>query len=416
VILVVALMLSALDGYDTLSMAFVAPVVAREWHLTKDVIGVLLASSLGGMALGAIFLSPFADRFGRRAAVFGALLLLIVGTVLSAASGSVPLLAGARLLTGIGIGVMVAMTTLIAAEFSNVQRRSVAVASVATLGFPMGGILGGLASSAIFKYASWHWVFLTGSLSGAAMLTMVALVLPESPVFIIARSAPGALERVNHILRGLGQPVIAELPRARDRRDSHYGALFTPTWRGMALRLAGIGILMATSSYYILNWLPQMVTDAGFTAAQGSLVSALSGVVGVFGGVGFAAFAARFTPTRVAVTAMIGVALGFVTFGLAPPVIPAFVATAGLFGFCLAGATGMLYTIMADAFPAALRASGMGLIMGSARVVSASGPALAGVMFAHGMTRAGVSLTFALGPLAAAALMGTYRHRTRVTA
>ena len=72
----------------------------------------------------------------------------------------------------------------------------------------------------------------------------------------------------------------------------------------------------------------------------------------------------------------------------------------------------MLYAIMADSFPAALRASGMGLVMGAARIASAAGPALAGVMFAHGMTRAGVSLTFVIGPLIAAVLIATFQHRS----
>ena len=61
---------------------------------------------------------------------------------------------------------------------------------------------------------------------------------------------------------------------------------------------------------------------------------------------------------------------------------------------------------MTESFPASLRASGIGLVMGAARIASAAGPALAGVMFAHGMTRASVSLIFAVGPLVAAILIG----------
>jgi MFS family permease len=117
-VLITALLLAALDGYDALSMAFVAPVLALEWGISKSIIGLLLSSSLLGMAIGAIALSPLADRLGRRTVVLTALAIMILGTTLSALAGSVPLLAAARLLTGIGIGVMVAMTTLLSAEFS----------------------------------------------------------------------------------------------------------------------------------------------------------------------------------------------------------------------------------------------------------------------------------------------------------
>jgi len=411
-VLILAVVLAALDGYDALSMAFVAPALALDWKIGKDVIGLLLASSLAGMAIGAIALSPLADKLGRRIVVLGALVILTTGTAVSAAAASVPVLAASRVLTGVGIGVMVAMTTLISAEFTNVRRRSLAVAAVATLGFPLGGIIGGLASSAILKAATWHWVFLTGSICGAILFLVAALTLPESPAFHIARRSEDALARANRALARLGQAEMAELPPVPDRRHSGYAALFAPGLRAIVLRLMGVAILIATTSYYILNWLPLMVVDAGFTPAQGSLVSALSGSIGFVGGIGFAAFASRFPPTKVAATAMVGAGLALAAVGLAPPVISLFVISAGVLGFCLAGTTGMLYAIMADSFPAALRASGMGLVMGGARIASASGPAIAGVMFAHGMTRASVSLVFVLGPLLAALLIGTFRHRS----
>ncbi len=411
-ILAAAVLLAALDGYDALSMAFVAPVLQRDWHLAKDVIGLLLSCSLGGMAVGAIALSPLADKLGRRFVVLSAIGILTAGMAISAASASIPMLAASRVLTGIGIGVMVAMTTLISAEFTNVRRRSLAVAAVATMGFPLGGVLGGLASSAILKAATWHWVFLTGSIAGVTLFGFVALVLPESPVFLVARRAPDALERVNRVLGRLSQPGLAQLPPATDRRQGSYALLFAPPIRTVVLRLAATAILIATSSYYILNWLPLMVVDAGFTPAQGSLVSALSGLIGFVGGVAFASFASRFPPTKVAATAMAAAALALAAVGLVPAVISLFVVAAGILSFCLAGTTGMLYAIMTDSFPTALGASGMGLVMGSARIASATGPALAGLMFAHGMTRASVSLIFAVGPLVGAVLIGTFRHQS----
>ena len=383
-VLATAVLLAALDGFDALSMALVAPALAGEWHLSKGVVGLLLSSSLVGMALGAVALSPLADRIGRRAVVLGALVILALGTALSAASGSVLALAASRLLTGAGIGVMVAMTTLMSAEFANARRRPLAVAAVATLGFPIGGIVGGLSSAAILRHATWHWMFVTGSLLAVIMLALAALTLPDSPAFLIARRAPGALARVNRVLTKFGHAPIEQLPDVSTAPRGGYGLLFGPDFLPVVLRLMMVAILIATASYYIISWLPQMVVDAGFTPAQGSLVSALSGVVGFVGGVAFAAFAGRFRPAVIGAAAMIGATLGFVAVGLAPASIPLFVAAAGVLGFCMAGTTGMLYTIMTDSFPASLRASGTGLVMGVARIASAAGPALAGLMFAHG--------------------------------
>jgi MFS family permease len=410
-LLVLALFLAALDGYDALSMAFVAPALAREWGIDKGVTGLLLSSSLVGMAIGAIALSPLADKLGRKTVVLGALGIMSLGTALSGLAPSVPILAAARLLTGIGIGVMVAMTTLLSSEFTNIKRRPLAVAAVATLGFPLGGVIGGMGASAILKAATWHWVFFTGSIAGAALFLLVLFALPESPAFLIAKRRHDALEQTNHVLSRLGHSAIAELPAAIGRQNSRYGALFAPGLRPIVVRLTATAILIATASYYILNWLPLMVVDAGFTPAQGSLASAQSGMIGFLGGVIFAVFASRFPPTRVAATAMVGGALALAAVGLVPPALNLLVVSAGVLGFCLAGTTGMMYTILATTFPAALRASGMGFVMGVMRIASAAGPALAGVMFAHGMTRASVSLIFAIGPLVAALLIATLPKR-----
>ena len=410
-VLGIALLLSALDGYDSLSMAFVAPSLASEWGIGKGVIGLLLSSSLVGMAIGALALSPLADKLGRRVVVLGALVLLTAGTAMSALAGSVAVLVAARVLTGVGIGVMIAMTTLLSAEFSNVRRRPLAVAAVATIGLPLGGVIGGLAASAILKSATWHWVFLVGSMAGTALFLLVLIFLPESPAFLIARRSHDALERANRVLSRLGHPAMTELPAATERQDTRYRALFDPGLRGIVVRLTVIAVLIATTSYYILNWMPLMVVDAGFTPAQGSLVSAQSGMIGFIGGVFFAAFASRFPPSRVAAIAMTGGALALAAVGLVPPVLHLFVLSAGVLGFCLAGTTGMLYTILASTFPAGLRASGMGFVMGVMRIASAAGPALAGLMFAQGMTRAGVSLFFAVGPLIAAVLISTLPNK-----
>ena len=406
-VLAIALLLSALDGYDALSMAFVAPALAREWGIGKGVVGLLLSSSLIGMAIGALALAPLADKLGRRVTVLGALVVMTAGTALSAVAGSVPVLGAARVLTGIGIGTMVAMTTLLSAEFTNIRRRPLAVAAVATLGFPLGGVIGGLGASAILKNATWHGVFLAGSMAGAALFLLVLAILPESPAFLIARRSHDALERANRALSRLGHPAMIELPAAAERQHTRYRALFEPGLRGVVLRLTVTSTLIATTSSYILNWMPVMVVDAGFTPAQGSLVSAQSGMIGFIGGMFFAAFASRFPPTRVAAIAMTGGALSLAAVGLVPPVLHLFVLSAGVLGFCLAGTTGMLYAILASTFPAGLRASGMGFVMGVMRIASAAGPALAGLMFAHGMTRAGVSLIFAVGPLIAAVLIST---------
>ncbi len=411
-VLAIAMLLSALDGFDVLSMAFIAPAIGRDWHIGKDAIGLLLASGLAGMAIGAFGLSPVGDVYGRKPVILGALVLMTLGSVLSAAAGSVSVLAGARVLTGVGIGAMIAMMTLISAEFSNTRRRPMAVAAIATLGTPIGSIIGGLGASYILRTATWHWVFVAGAVCGVLLFILAALALPESPAFLVSGRRPDALGRLNRVMAKLGHPGRRDLPPAVLRVRGPFRPLFARDMRGVLLRLMATGTLIACASYYVLSWLPQMVVDAGFTPAQGSLVSALSGMLSLIGGVTFASFASRFALTKLSAVAMTGAAVALVAIGLVPPSLPFFVASAGALGLCLAGTAGTLFAITADAFPAEMRAAGIGLVMGGLRIGSAAGPAIAGLMFAHGMTRAGVSISFALAPLIAAALIATFRYRS----
>lgn len=54
------------DGYDTQSIAFVAPSIARELHLSNATLGPLFSVGLVGLLIGQLALSPLADHIGRR--------------------------------------------------------------------------------------------------------------------------------------------------------------------------------------------------------------------------------------------------------------------------------------------------------------------------------------------------------------
>lgn len=400
------LLLAALDGFDSLAMALVAPALSLEWNLGKAVLGMLLSSGLVGMALGSLLLAPIADRFGRRPMVIIGLVVMTLGSLIAAFAPNVSIMAGGRVVTGIGIGVMIPMTTLCAAEFANARRRPLAVAAVATVGFSLGGVLGSLLASVLLQTVGWHWVFLSGAIGGAVLLAPIALLLPETPAFLVARQGPGALQRVNRVLLGFGHPPLEALPQAQQqRRRQSYRALFAPGMAAKTVKLIAINLLVATTTYYIVSWLPQQIADAGFSPSTGSFVSATSHAFGLVGGLLMGALAARFAPTRLAGCMMIGCAAALAVLGLAPPMLAILMTAACAYAFFGVATTGLFYGILAVSFPSLNRASGIGLVMGIGRISSAVGPALAGWMFAEGLSRGTVSTIFACGPLLAAALI-----------
>ena len=66
VVISLCFLINMLDGFDVLVMAFTAASVSSEWGLSGIELGYLLSAGLVGMALGSLFIAPWADRFGRR--------------------------------------------------------------------------------------------------------------------------------------------------------------------------------------------------------------------------------------------------------------------------------------------------------------------------------------------------------------
>ncbi len=58
--------LMVLEGYDMQSLSFAAPVILREWHVSRGDFGVVMIAHLFGYFFGALILSFFGDRIGRK--------------------------------------------------------------------------------------------------------------------------------------------------------------------------------------------------------------------------------------------------------------------------------------------------------------------------------------------------------------
>src|SRR5262245_40608984 len=115
--------LNALDGFDVLSISFASPGIATEWGIDRAALGIVLSMEPSGMAVGSIFLGGVADQVGRRRTILGCLVLMAVGMYLASTVKTLVELSIWRVLTGIGIGGMLAAINAVAAEFASDRRR-----------------------------------------------------------------------------------------------------------------------------------------------------------------------------------------------------------------------------------------------------------------------------------------------------
>src|SRR5437868_14759941 len=71
-LLVWSFFLVLIDGYDIGAIAFAAPHLIREWHISPGALGPVFSSSLVGILFGSAIFGFIGDRYGRKAALVSA--------------------------------------------------------------------------------------------------------------------------------------------------------------------------------------------------------------------------------------------------------------------------------------------------------------------------------------------------------
>lgn len=388
--------LNALDGFDILAITFAAPGITKEWGLGPGALGIVISTGLVGMTIGSLSIAPLADTWGRRPMILLCLILMTVGMLLSATAESITALAMWRVVTGLGIGGMLASINAMVAEYANDARRDFCVGLMA-IGYPLGGVLGGMASAWLLARFDWRAIFIFGGLASAVTLLAVWWRLPESIEFLMMKRPAGALKNINAILERMRRPTITELPaRHQAERVSLWKAFDSALITRTAL-ICGAYFLYMLTCYYALGWIPSIVAALGFTPSVGAEVSVWTNLGGIIGGTLLGYLARKVDLKILASGAMMATALALALFGRTEPDLLALKAVAFVLGFFLFASAVALYATFVRVFPTHVRATGTGLAIGLGRFGGMLGPALGGWLMAVGTSRPSVATIMALG-------------------
>jgi benzoate transport len=398
--------LNALDGFDVLSISFASPGIAKDWSIDKATLGWVLSMELLGMAVGSLVLGGVADKSGRRPTILGCLVAMAIGMWGAGHAQGVPELLAWRLLTGIGIGGTLASINAAAAELSNRRWRSLALA-VMVIGYPVGGVLGGLFVQRLLASATWHSVFFAGAWVTAAFIPIVWLLVPESVAFLDRRRGPGALEHINRILLRFGHPAASVLSGSAQQGEKRSIAdILKPGLLATTVLITFAYFTHITSFYFVLKWVPKIVVDMGFAPQAAAGVLTWANVGGATGGAIFGLLAMRFGVKPLTVLVLLGGAFMIVVFGRSSPNLDGLKTTLAVTGFFTNSAIAGLYLLIAKVFPTHVRATGTGFAIGVGRGGAALAPVLAGYLFHAGFALKTVAVFMAGGSLlAAVALM-----------
>ncbi|HXR92515.1 MAG TPA: MFS transporter, partial [Steroidobacteraceae bacterium] len=402
---IITIGLNGLDGFDALSMSFALPGVATEWGVKPGELGILASMGLIGMALGSLLLGGVADRIGRRNTTLGCLVLMTFGMFMATTAKGVVDLSAYRVLTGLGIGGLLAAINAIAAEFANTQRRDFSVA-IMSIGYPVGAVLGGLIVGELLKTHNWRSVFYFGGAVTAIFIPLVLLFVPESVYWLVRKQPAGALQKVNKVMARMGHAAVTSLPAiAADVRKRSFSDVFAPAYLAITILVSVTYFFHVTTFYYIATWAPKIVVNMGFTASQGARVLVWANVGGALGGVILGLLSQRFALKPLTITTMVLGCIAVFVFGRSPHELTALSALIIASGFFTNAAISGMYAIFAKAFPTHVRASGTGVAIGIGRGGSVIAPIVAGYLFQAGVSFPTVSLIMSLGSLCAAGVL-----------
>lgn len=155
-------------GLDTLTAELHVPVSTIQWVSTA----YLLA-----LAVAIPFVSWAQARFGGKRLWVFALGLFVLGSVLCACSLSAHMLIAARVIQGLGGGIMLPLMQTLAMQNVAPENRIKTMATVAlpaALGPIIGPVLGGI----VLHWLSWPWLFLINVPIGVVGLILAALCFP----------------------------------------------------------------------------------------------------------------------------------------------------------------------------------------------------------------------------------------------
>ncbi len=402
IVVFIAVGLNALDGFDVMSISFASIGIQKEWHIDKATLGAVLSMELIGMAAGSIFLGGLADRIGRRITVLGCLVLMTCGMYMATTASGVLELSIWRVLTGLGIGGVLAAVNAMTAEFSNARRRDACV-SFMSIGYPLGAVFGGVIVAQLLKTYDWRSVFYFGSAFTATLIPLVWFLVPESVHWLARKQPANALERINHAMKRMGFAAIDSLPaQVANAPKGTIWDIFAPALVATTVILTIAYFFHVTTFYFILKWVPSIIASMGFPASAAAGVLTWANVGGAAGGALFGVLTQKLPLKPLTIVTMLLATVGVIIFGHTPANLnrlSLLCAGAGFFGN--AGIVGM-YAIFARAFPTHVRAFGTGWAIGVGRGGAALAPWVAGLLFKAGHPVPEVAFVMAMGSAVAA--------------
>lgn len=373
------------DAMDTGIIAFVLPVLAKNWGLTAEQMGYIGSIGLVGMALGAVLAGNIADRFGRKNIFAATLLIYSIATGLCGLAWNYEILLVFRFLVGFGLGGQLPVAVTLMTEYAPPQSRGRFIVLLESF-WGLGWLVAALISYLILPHFSWQVSFFIGALP-ALYIFHILQGIPESVRYLINKGQlDKAHQLVSQIERQAGIAPAAEAI-APKQIESKGTTAFADIWtaqfakRTLVLWLLWFGLVY--SYYGIFTWLPSLMVGQGYTVLKTFeyvLIMTIAQLPGYF--------TAAYLVDRIGRRATLSLYLGlsavcayFFGQGGVPIVV---LGWGSMMSFFNLGAWGVIYTYTPELYPTRIRALGSGWAAAVGRIGGVLAPTVVGYMISGG--------------------------------
>ncbi|MCY0857822.1 MFS transporter [Cupriavidus sp. D39] len=405
-------LIAMIDGFDTQAIAFVAPQIISEWNVEPAAFGRVFGAGLLGGLVGALVLGAAGDRFGRKTTMLCAVLVFAVASLLTPFAESIGELTALRFVTGIGLGGALPAFISLTSEYAPKRLRS-SLVGMMFCGFPLGAVVGGVASAALIPAFGWKGVFFAGGALPLLILPIFLVVSPESVRYLALRGDRDAIARILNRMNARGR-WNGEIGFCSGVSRLPVSGLFRSGRAPTTLLLWISFFLSLLLTYFLINWIPIVARGYGFDIEQAVFAVSMLNFGAVAGCIVLGRLSDRYgAPVVIGAGYLAGAlaigAIGFV--GWSPRLLytAAFVA-----GALSIGAQMCTVALCAVYYDTSLRATGIGWAMGVGRIGAIVGPVLGGVLLGSGVTSGMLFLVAgatSAGAAVAVLLLGRFMRR-----
>lgn len=382
------------DAMDTGIIAFVLPVLAKEWALTATQVGFIGSIGLVGMALGAVLSGFAADRFGRKWVFAATLVIYSVATGLCGFAWNYESLLFFRFLVGFGLGGELPVAVTLMTEYSPPANRGRFIVLLESF-WGVGWLAAALISYLIIPKFGWQTAFFIGALP-AFYVFYIRLRVPESVRFLINKGRLAEAHQVVSLIEKEAGLVPAEAviaPSQTGETAFSFRDLWSPAFAKRTLMLWLLWFGIVYSYYGIFTWLPSLMVGKGYTVIKTFeyvLIMTLAQLPGYFSAAYFVEVIGR-KSTLAVYLAISAVSAYFFGQGGEPWAV---LLWGSLMSFFNLGAWGVVYTYTPELYPTRMRAFGSGWAAAVGRFGGIFAPVIVGYVIAGGSGFSGVFVMF----------------------